>query len=305
MWTFVVEHTNGVPTHAKSRIVVLGNLDRHEWGKSICLSPVIFIPMIRFLTALAVQNGHTLKQGDCKFAFIQTTLPDNELTIIKPPIGCPSSRGTYWKLYKSLYGHHCTSHHWYDMLCCILQSPQIGLQPWAHEPCVFVGTPLPGKPPIYVAIYADDIIYLSVDDEVEHFFCMALSHKLKVDFIVDAELYIRIKFDWLKSPDGSTACRLSQEGYAATIVEEMGLSSATKCPLMTPFWSALPVDAIPHEEMSLEDRAPLIAKMQSWMGMLNWLQQCTCPDLSTIISLLASYMNCPSLGHLEAVQTCG
>jgi hypothetical protein len=44
-----------------------------------------------------------------------------------------------------------------------------------------------------------------------------------------------MKFDWNTLPDGSVNCRISQEGYAAAIVEEMGLSNANKTPLMTPF----------------------------------------------------------------------
>jgi hypothetical protein len=55
------------------------------------------------LTALAVQHKRTLKQGDCKLAFIQATLPPDELTVVKPPVGCPlSGNGTYWRLKKSL-----------------------------------------------------------------------------------------------------------------------------------------------------------------------------------------------------------
>jgi hypothetical protein len=53
MGTFVVKHTNGAPTWAKSQIVVLGNLEQHSWTKADCFSPVILIPMICFLTALA------------------------------------------------------------------------------------------------------------------------------------------------------------------------------------------------------------------------------------------------------------
>jgi len=61
--------------------------------------------MIRFLTALAVQNGRTVKQADCKFAFIQASLPSDEHTIVRPPVGCPFSKsGQYWQLKKSLYG---------------------------------------------------------------------------------------------------------------------------------------------------------------------------------------------------------
>jgi len=99
MCTFVVKHTNGVPTRAKSRIVVLGNLEQRPWTKADCFSPVISIPMIRFLTALAVQHGRTLKQADCKFTFIQASLPPDEHTIVKPPIGCPFSKpGQYWRI---------------------------------------------------------------------------------------------------------------------------------------------------------------------------------------------------------------
>jgi len=62
---------------------------------------------------------------------------------------------------------------------------------------------------------------------------------------------------------------LSQEGYAAAIVEEMGLSSANKCPIRTPFRSGLPIDAIPHIDMTPDEHAPLLPKMQCWMGMIN------------------------------------
>jgi len=105
MYTFVVKHTNGIPTRAKSRIVVLGNLEQRSWTKADCFSPVISIPMIRFLTALAIQHGQPLQQADCKFAFIQASLPPEEHTIVKPPVGCPFSKPhQYWRLKKSLYG---------------------------------------------------------------------------------------------------------------------------------------------------------------------------------------------------------
>jgi hypothetical protein len=104
MCTFTVKKTNGVPTRAKSRIVVLGTFDDRPWTKSDCFSPVVPIPVVRLLTALAVHNKRILKQGDCKFAFIQALLPKNELTIVKPPIGCPySGVRKYWRLKKSLW----------------------------------------------------------------------------------------------------------------------------------------------------------------------------------------------------------
>jgi hypothetical protein len=87
--------------------------------------------------------------------------------------------------------------------------------------------------------------------------------------------------------------------------EEMGFSSAIRSPMMTTFLSRFPVDSIPLVDMSLAECAPLIDKLQSWMGMLNWLQQCTMLDLATIFLLLASYMHYPSPGHLEAAKYVG
>jgi hypothetical protein len=170
---------------------------------------------------------------------------------------------------------------------------------------LFSGCPLPGKPPIYVVLYVDDFVYFSADDEVEQHFESILSTKIKVDFLGPAEWFVGIKFDWTFSSDGHVDCRLSQEAYANVIVETMGLSDASVSPKMTPFRSGYPIDIIPHRDMSLTDRAPLIATMRSWCGMLNWLSQGTRPDITTMVSLLASHQCTPSPGHLDAAKYLG
>lgn len=91
MCTFTIKQTSGIPMRAQSWIVVLRNHNHCQWSKADCFSPVVLMPMIRLLTSLAVRNKNTLKQGDCKSAFIQATLPEDEITVIKPPIGCPFS----------------------------------------------------------------------------------------------------------------------------------------------------------------------------------------------------------------------
>jgi hypothetical protein len=74
---------------------------------------------------------------------------------------------------------------------------------------------------------------------------------------------------------------------------------------MPPFRLGLPIDAIPHVDLSDHDRAPILDKMHSWLGMLNWLCQGTHPDIATITSLLASFTSCPSPGHLDAIKNVG
>jgi len=114
---FTVKKTDGVPNRAKSHIVILGNQDPRMWSKADCFSPVVSLPMVRFLTSVVVKHRRTLKQGDCKFAFIQASLPESELTIVKPPIGCPfSGPRSYWRLKKSLYGLRRAPRHWYKLI---------------------------------------------------------------------------------------------------------------------------------------------------------------------------------------------
>lgn len=151
---------------------------------------------------------------------------------------------------KSLYSLCHAPSHWYKHFLDILQSLDIGLKPTPHDPCIFYGTIIPGKAPVCVPICMDDFLFFSLDDEVEQ----------------------NLKFDWPFSTDANVRCRISQECYAVTIVEEMGLSKANKSPLTTPFHSGLPVHAIPDVDMSPEACAPLTAKIKLWLGMINWLQ---------------------------------
>ena len=57
---------NGDPLRAKSRIVVLGNLEQRIWSKEDRYAPVLSGSAARLLVSMAVENGRTLKQGDCK-----------------------------------------------------------------------------------------------------------------------------------------------------------------------------------------------------------------------------------------------
>ncbi len=84
------------------------------------------------------------------------------------------------------------------------------------------------------------------------------------------------------------------------MIESLNLDSASISPFTSPYCSGLPVDAIPHEEMSSSDCDSLCLHYQSVVGSLNWLAHTTHPDLSTIVSLSAQHQSKPSPGHLDA-----
>jgi hypothetical protein len=121
-----------------------------------------------------------------------------------------------------------------------------------------VGTPVPGKAPIYVALFVNDFVYFSPNQEVEQYFETALASKVKVEFMDHVDYFLGILFDWTCHDDGHVSVHLSQEAYANQIVDAMGMSDATTSPTMTPYRSGLPIDAIPPVNMTESERAPLL-----------------------------------------------
>ena len=186
---------NGKPKRAKYRIVVLGNLDNHQWQRSDTYAPVMSLIEMRLFISLAIHNKRILKSGDFKQAFCQATLPPDESYVLKPPHGCPISKpGEYWLLKRSLYGLKRSAKHWFDKATSILKS--IGLNPLQNAPCLFHGQIIENKAPLFLGLYVDDFIYFSTDPDVEKAFETQLKSKTNVDFMGNVSHFLGHKFQW-------------------------------------------------------------------------------------------------------------
>lgn len=299
---------NGAPDRAKSRIVVLGNLEDRLWEKSDRYAPVLQYSSLRLLTSMAVEKRRKLHQGDFKNAFVQASLPDDEMTIVRPPIGDPDSDlDEFWLLQRSLYGLRRAPKHWYEKMSGSMRA--MGLQPSASDPCLFIGVPStpehpasPGDRPIQVGIYVDDFVYYSEDDAVESRFESILKSQYKIDFMGIVNWFLGTHFEWADHIDGALSVHLSQRAFAQNLVERHRLGSSNLNPSCSPYRSGVPIDSVPAAEVDESDPAFVRRRhsYQSLVGGLNWLACNTRPDLSTAVSFLAAYSHCPSKGHMEA-----
>ena len=131
---------NGRPKRAKYRIVALGNLEHVHWNRGDVYAPVLSMVELRLLTSFAVRNRCRLKSGDIKQAFVQASLPHDEIYVVRPPKGYTQTHPN---------------------------DTSINLSACRNAPCIFHGNPLPNKPPLYVGVYMDDFIYFSTDPDVE------------------------------------------------------------------------------------------------------------------------------------------
>lgn len=105
-----------------------GISSQRVWTKPEKYAPILSPDSMRLMVSLAKEKHRTLKQGDCKNAFCQGVLPNDKITIVKPPIGDPGAgKDEYWLLKKTLYGLRRSPRHWYNKITLVLSS--IGLKP--------------------------------------------------------------------------------------------------------------------------------------------------------------------------------
>jgi len=290
---------NNRPKRAKYRIVVIGNFDYHDWSKASTAAPVLSQLELRLLTSLAVHHKRVLKNCDVKQAFVQSTLPDDEVYFLKPSPSCPkSSANQYWRLIRSLYGLKRTPRIWFETLCSHLRS--LGLCNFPTSPCLFFGQVIPGQPPIYVGIYVDDIIYFSTSDAVEQKFEELLGSLVSVDFMGQVSNFLGIEFTLHFHDDGNLSVHLTQQSFAENLIESMGYADLSISTYVTPYRSGPPIDSIPTVCIPSSQQDTLRLHCQSLVGSLNWLAHNTHPDLSTVVSLLAQHQSNPSPGHMDA-----
>ena len=280
----VKKDKEGNPLRAKSRIVVLGNLEQRIWSKSDKYAPVLSGSAARLLLSMAVEDGRSLKQGDCKNAFVQSKLKDDEIYIVKPPLNCPrSKRGTYWKLNKSLYGLARSPYHWYNKITGHLKK-DLGFMAMDQDKCVYKCQPFPDKPPIYLGLYVDDFIYYLKSDDVEQWFKNKLKSMISVDFMGKVQWFLGQRYEWNRDPVDGISCHVSQQAFVEGVLQNLNLSHIKTA--NSPYQSGLKIDRIKHDYQPI-DSPEFVQKYQSLVGCLNWLSINTRPDINTACSLLS------------------
>ncbi len=296
------------PHHAKSCIVVLGNHEDRVWTKPEKYAPVLRPDSLRLMVNMAMECHTVLKQGDCKNAFCQGILPDDEVTIVKLPIGDPDAKkDEYWLLKHTLYGLRRSPQHWYTKINAALNA--IGLHANSSNPCLYTGHIIdpsnpdatPASSPLTLGLYVDNCVYFSDDPYVERLFERLLSSLVTVDFMGTVEWFLGTHFQWHQTDD-KVSVHLSQTGFAAHLVEDNNAHIPKITPDATPYRSGLPIDAIPESDKA--NNCPTFVackrKYQNVVGSIGWLASSTRPDLATIHSFLSAYNKKPSCSHWNA-----
>jgi hypothetical protein len=215
-----------------------------------------------------------------------------------PPQGCPFSKpNTFWRLHKTIYGLNRSPHDWYDMFKSVMKI--CGSKPCHKSPCLLDGHPIPGKPPLYLAVYIDDFIYFSPDESLESSFETTMQTQLYIDLFGTVEWFLDTYYDG-SCDNGHASLHLSQEAYSLKLISSHSMTNDTSADM--PYCSGRKTYDIPKTTVDTLEQDIVTIKYQSLVGSLLWLAYTTLPDIFVSTSLIAQYIKQPSAGHYDVAQ---
>ncbi|CAI7827135.1 unnamed protein product [Closterium sp. NIES-53] len=158
-----VKRPPGSPTTFKARYVARGFRQRKGVECFQTFSPTPKMTTLRVLLHVATQRDYELHSLDFSTAFLQGSLHE-EIWLRRPPGFTRSFPvGTQWSLRRPVYGLHQARREWHNTLRTTLAA--LGFAPSTANPSLFLRTDT-SLPPIYVLVYADDLVFATADTEV-------------------------------------------------------------------------------------------------------------------------------------------
>jgi histone deacetylase 1/2 len=148
----------------KARLVAKGFHQIYGQDFNETFSPVARLTTIRLLYSVAVLLNLRVTQLDVETAFLNSELPPDEQVFVEPPPLLDLPQGKCYKLQRSLYGLKQSPRLWNNTINKFLL--EIGFHRLSTDGCIYVkGTPNSGQPYIILALYVDDLILMSNQNE--------------------------------------------------------------------------------------------------------------------------------------------
>ena len=215
-------------------------------------------------------------------------------------MGCKlTPTNTYLHLLKTLYGLKRSPRYWYKTANKVLMN--IGLTLCANTPCLYSGTLIKGKSPLYLGIYVDGFTYFS-QDKVEQKFEAALKLLLDVEFSGQPQYFLDLKVK-IQNHNNIQNIFLSQQSTSLELIDGVGLSNIAATSNATPYRAGFLIHKIKediilpqHNKKKIED------DLRPYVGSLNWLSISTRPDLSIIKNMLSIYLYKATPSHITTTK---
>jgi hypothetical protein len=285
IWSFKRKrHPDGSLNKHKARICAHGGMQK--WGVDYweTYSPVVNWISVRALLAISTIHNLPTKSIDFVLAFPQADL-DTDVFMEIPAGFSRELKSTHvLKLNKSLYGLKQASSNWYKHLTSALLNRQLTQS--NNDKCVFF------KEGLIVLVYVDDCIIVGKSDShISNFIESLRSGKEKFDFTEEGNLEQYLGVDIKKLNKNSFEMRQPFLIEKILNVFENDDSNPRKVPAL-------------KDPLHKDEEGP--PRKYSWnyrsvIGMLNYLQGSTRPDISMAVHQCARFTSNPKLSHERAI----
>jgi ribonuclease HI len=196
------------------------------------------------------------------------------------------------KLQRSLYGLKQSGRMWYNRLSDYLTSK--GYKNNTICPCVFIKKTISGY--VIIAVYVDDLNIIGTNKEI-----LEVIELLKKEFEMKdlgrTKYCLGLQIEHL--PNGIL---VHQSNYTEKVLKRFNMSDAK--PLSTPMVvRSLNVDKDPYRpcEENEEVLGPEVPYLNA-IGALMYLTNCTRPDISFAVNLLARFSSSPTKRHWNGIK---
>ena len=279
----------------KSRLVAQGFSQRPGIDYEETYSPVMDAITFRYLISMVVSEGHDMHLMDVVTTYLYGKLDtDIHMNIPEGFTLCESKpRHMYsLKLNRALYGLKQSGRMWYNRLSEYLITKGYVNNPIC--PCVFIKKTTKGF--VIIAVYVDDINLVGTPEELlKAIEC--LKDEFEIKDLGKTKYCLGLQIEHYPS-----GILVHQRMYTEKLLKRFNMDEAY--PLSTPMVVRSldtkndPFRPKEEKETLLGPKVPYL----SAIGALLYLAQCTRPDISFAVNLLARYSSAPTKRHWNGVK---
>ena len=272
----------------KARVVAKGNNQEYQINYNEVFSPVIRMLTIRILLSIANNNDLIIEQMDVNTAFLYGDL--EEEVYMKIPKGVKTNN-KICKLNKSLYGLKQASRCWNKNIDTYLK--ENGFRNVEADPCLYIKKK--NNKVTYIALYVDDIIICTPDEEWLNEIKESLINKYKMKILGKLKWFLGIEI--IKSEN---TLSMNQSKYINDIITRFNMTESK--PVGTPMEGNTRLTKSMSPTNDIEANEMKDIPYREAVGSLNYLSTCTRPDIAFAVSEVSRYNQNPGKQHWLAVK---
>ena len=284
-WTFVRKRNKaGEIIRFKARLVAKGCAQRLGYDYSETFSPVVRMDTIRAIIALVPSMGLKIRQLDIKGAYLNGIL--KEKVYMRQPEGYEDGTDRICELLKTLYGLKQAGREWNKEFDSKIKT--FGYNRTRSDPCVYIKRD--GNDVVILTIWVDDILLFGTSEKLLDQTISDIRQIWEVTVLGEPAKIVGIEITQTED-----SIKIAQKLYIKSILEREGLGEINS--VTTPLNSNIKLE--PNPDGNEGNRSNSFARL---LGELQFLANCTRPDIAFAVNRLASYTANPSLQHFVAVK---